>query len=234
MNLAIGDAKGFGKNFYIEESTLPSKRRKRMKKGYFIFFAVLLSSVFLFLSFSFAQQGKEAPPTKPAKGEVPADSSSYIIGPEDVLTVHVWKEDALSRTVPVRMDGMISLPLIDDIKAEGLTPLQLKGVITEKLSAFISNPVVTVIVLEMNSYKVYISGQVRAPGVYRLRSETNLVQLISMAGGFTEWADQKGISIVRKKDGKEERIGVNYKKVLKGEIPFRELILKPGDIVIVP
>jgi polysaccharide export outer membrane protein len=205
-----------------------------MKKTFIFIMVPWLMVLFLLSSLLWAQQAKGTASAKEGKGQVPADSSSYIIGPEDVLTVHIWKEEALSRTVPVRMDGMISLPLVDDIKAEGLTPLQLKAVITEKLSAFISEPVVTVIVLEMNSYKVYVSGQVRAPGVYRLRSETNLVQLISMAGGLTEWADPKGIFIVRKKDGKEERINVNYKKAMKGEIPLNQLLLKPGDIVIVP
>ena len=157
-----------------------------------------------------------------------------MIGPEDILYIHVWREEALSRTVPVRMDGNISLPIIQEIKAAGLTPLKLKEGLTEKLKEFIESPNVSVTVMEANSYKVYISGQVRTPGVYRLRSETNLLQMIPMAGGFAEWANQKKILIIRKEGGKEKRFTVNYKKILKGKDPESNVILKAGDTIIVP
>jgi len=182
----------------------------------------------------FSQGGKEFLLRKPPLAEVAADSDQYLIGPEDVLTIHVWKEEALSRTAPVRMDGKISLPLIDEVQAAGLTPLQLKGVLTKKLKNFIENPVVSVIVTEANSFKVYVAGEVKNPGVFRLRSETTLLQIIPMAGGFTEWADQKKILIIRKEGGKEKRTTVNYKKALKGEEPASELLLKPGDTIVVP
>ena len=177
---------------------------------------------------------KEALLKKQAQAEVAADNENYIIGSEDILYIHIWKEEHLSRTVPVRRDGIISLPLVDEIKAEGLTPLQLKEILAQRFKEFIGDPNITVMVMEANSFKVYLSGQIRNPGVYRLRSETSLLQIISMAGGFTDWANQKKILIIRKEGGKEKRITVNYKKILKGEDPGSNIILKAGDTIIVP
>jgi len=183
---------------------------------------------------AFSQEDKEGAEKKKPQAEWMAASESYVIGPEDVLSIHVWKEEALSRTVPVRMDGKISLPLIDDIQAAGYTARQLKEVLTKRLKEFIDNPNVSVTVAEANSYKIYVSGQVRTPGVYRLRNETTILQIIPMAGGFTDWANQKKILIIRKEDGKEKRITVNYKKILKGDDPNLNITLKSGDTVIVP
>lgn len=180
------------------------------------------------------QDEKERLLQKQAQSEVGADSDRYVIGAEDVLYIHVWREEALSRTVPVRMDGHISLPLIHEVRAAGLTPLQLREEITKKLKEFIENPNVSVIVMEANSFKVYVSGQVRNPGVVRLRSETTLLQLIPMVGGFTDWADQKKILVIRKEEGKEKRFIINYKKLLKGEALETNLTLKAGDTIIVP
>jgi len=151
-----------------------------------------------------------------------------------VLSINVWREEALTRQVPVRRDGKISLPLIDEIHAAGLTPLQLKEKLTLRLKDFIDNPNVSVIVTEANSQKVYVSGEVKTPGVYPLRGETTLLQIIPMAGGFTEWADQKKVLIIRKEGGKDRRIVVNYKKIVSGEDMSYNTILKPGDTVIVP
>jgi polysaccharide export outer membrane protein len=132
------------------------------------------------------------------------------------------------------MDGNISLPLIDEVHAAGLTPLQLKEVLIEKLKKFVDTPNVSVTVMEANSYKVFVSGQVRTPGVYRLRSETSILQIIPMAGGFTEWADQKKILVIRKEGGKEKRITVNYKKIIQGKDPDGNVVLKAGDTIIIP
>jgi polysaccharide export outer membrane protein len=162
-----------------------------------------------------------------------AGNESYVIGPEDVLYIHVWKEEALSRTVPVRTDGNISLPLIRDVKAEGLTTLELGAAITERLKGFYENPNVSVTVMEANSYKVYVSGEVKTPGVYKLRSETTIRQIIPMAGGFTQWAKQKTILVIRKDSGKEMRMTINYKKAIEGD-PKSNVILKSGDTIIVP
>ena len=116
----------------------------------------------------------------------------------------------------------------------GLTPLQLKELLMQRLKEFVDIPNVSVIVMEANSFKVYVSGQVKTPGVFRLRSETTLLQMIIMAGGFTDWANQKKILIIRKEDGKEKRIIVNYKKIVKGDDPKSNIILKSGDTIIVP
>ena len=191
---------------------------------------IFLILVLIFLPYTnlFAQE-KSAP-----KGEVVADSDSYIIGAEDVLFINVWREEAISRQVPVRIDGKISLPLIDEVQAVNLTPLQLKEAIAEKLKKFIENPNVSVIVMEANSFKVYVSGQIRTPGVHRLRGETTILQIITMAGGFTEWADQKKILVIRKEGGKDKRITVNYKKLVKDGDLSQNIVLKAGDTIIVP
>jgi polysaccharide export outer membrane protein len=189
--------------------------------------AVLLSPAAVF-----AQAEKEAVSKKQAQAEVPADSSQYVIGPEDSLYIHVWKEENLSRTVPVRIDGKISLPLIDEIPAAGLTPLQLKENLIKRFKDFVDIPNVSVIVMEANSFKVFVSGQVRTPGVVRLRSETSILQLVPMVGGFTEWANEKKVLVIRKEEGKEKRITVNYRRIVDGKDP--NFILQSGDTIIVP
>ena len=193
--------------------------------------------LFICVSVSYSQVGKEDKDIilkKQAQAEIAADSDRYVIGAEDVLYIHVWKEETLSKTVSVRVDGMISMPLVDEIQAAGITPLQLKEKLTEKLKDFVEAPNVTVIVMEANSFKVYISGQVKSPGVLRLRSETSLAQAISLVGGFAEWANQSKIIIIRKEDGKERRFTVNYKKIVKGQDLSLNILLKPGDTIIVP
>jgi polysaccharide export outer membrane protein len=191
-------------------------------------------AIFIFFSIAYPQTDKEILLKKEAQAEVPADSDSYVIGSEDILYIHVWKEETLSKTVSVRMDGKISIPLVDEIQAAGITPLQLKGKLTEKLQDFVEAPNVTVIVMEANSFKVYFSGQVKTPGVLRLRTETTLAQAISMVGGFADWANQSKIIIIRKEDGKEKRFTVNYKKIINGADLKSNIILKSGDTIIVP
>jgi len=181
----------------------------------------------LTVSFSLSQE-KQGAPAKPV------DNPDYVIGPEDVLYIQVWKEEALTRTVPVRADGIISLPLINEVQASGLTPLQLRELLTEKFKAFVDNPTVTVVVTEANSFKVFVSGQVRTPGVYRLRSETTLLQIISLAGDFTNEANPKKIVIIRREQGKDKRYEVNYNEIIDGTNLGSNFILKPGDTVIVP
>ena len=199
-----------------------------------IFVRFLVYLLLIFSTSVHAQTERDDLAKKQAQAEIAADSNQYVIGAEDVLYIHTWKEEALSRTVPVRMDGKISVPLIDEVQAAGLTPLQLKEVLIEKFKKFIDNPNVSVIVTEANSFKVYVSGQVRTPGVYRIRSETSLMQIIPMAGGFTDWANPKKILIIRKENGKEKRITVNYKKIMEGKEPMSSSILKSGDTIIVP
>ena len=165
------------------------------------------------------------------KGDVKADSDTYIIGPEDMINIYVWKEESLTKTVPVRIDGKISLPLIDDIQAAGMTPLKLKQVITEKLKGFVENPTVTVTVMEANSYTIYVTGEVKTPGALRIRHETTLLKAIITAGGFTEWANKRKILIITTENGKEKRITANYNKIIDGDTP--DIVIKRGDTIIV-
>jgi polysaccharide biosynthesis/export protein len=196
--------------------------------------AFLLCCFLILVPLGYGQEKGESLVQKAAQSGIRADSSDYVIGPEDVLYIHVWKEETLSRTVPVRADGRISLPLIDEVEAAGLTPLQLKETLMKKIKEYVEVPNVSVIVVEPNSFKVYISGQVRTPGVQRLRSESSLLQVIAMCGGFTEWANQKKILVIRKEGGQEKRITVNYKKIVEGRGLETNFLLKPGDIIIVP
>jgi polysaccharide export outer membrane protein len=214
-----------------------SKGRGWKMKKLMSFGIILIGILLIYHSVAYPQTEKaekEALLKKQAQAEVAADSENYIIGAEDILYIHIWKEENLSRTVPVRRDGIISLPLVDEIKAEGLTPLQLKEILAQRFKEFIGDPNITVMVMEANSFKIYVSGQIRNPGVYRLRSETSILQIIPMVGGFTDWANQKKILIIRKEDGKEKRITINYKKIVSGEAPGSNIILKPGDAIIVP
>jgi polysaccharide export outer membrane protein len=179
-----------------------------------------------------AQAEVAADSVKKAAGDVPADSDQYIIGPEDVLHVFVWREETLTQTVPVRKDGKISLPLVDDIQAAGLTPLQLKDALTKKLKGFVDSPTVTITIKEANSFKVYVSGEVKQPGVHNIRSEMTLVRLITLVGGFTEWANKRKILIISPGEkGADKRATVNYNKIIDGDEP--DVVIKRGDTVIV-
>lgn len=181
-----------------------------MRKMAFLGLMAILCSLMM-ASFTYPQTGQQRPPDPQTQTNVATDSETYIIGPEDVLHISVWKEEALSRTVTVRLDGKISLPLIDEVQAAGHTPLRLKEILTKRFQEFIDAPDVSVIVLETNSYKVFISGQVKAPGVIRLRSETSLAQVILMAGGFTDWSTPKRMMVVRKEGSQQKVTTVDYK-----------------------
>ena len=197
--------------------------------------AIIVALIFVFgIPMVFSQEDKEGPQKKNPQPEWMPVSEGYVIGAEDVLNIHVWKEEAFSKTLTVRMDGKISLPLIDDVQAAGYTARQLKDVLTNKLKEFVESPNVSVTVVEANSYKVYISGQVKSPGVYRLRTETSLLQFISMVGGFTDWANQSKIIVISKENGKEKRVIINYKKIVQGKDLGSNIILKAGDTIIVP
>jgi polysaccharide export outer membrane protein len=199
-----------------------------------VYAGIIGSLVFCMSTLTAYSQADEATLLKKeSHAQAVVDNESYVIGAEDVLYIHVWKEDALSKTLPVRMDGSISLPLIHQIKAAGLTPPQLEEAIIRRLREFYENPNVSVTVMEANSYKVYVSGEVKTPGVYKLRSETTIRQIIPMAGGFTQWAKQKKILVIRKDSGKEMRMTINYKKAIEGD-PKSNVILKSGDTIIVP
>lgn len=164
----------------------------------------------------------------------PPSNNDYRIGVGDLLNIQVWKETDLTRSVPVRPDGKISFPLLDDILAAGLTPLELKAVLTEKLRQYLSEPRVTVLVEEVNSYKVYVMGEVMTPGALVLKSKTTLLQAISLAGGFTQYAKRNEITVLRRSGRRDERILVSYEKILSGKSPEQNLALEPDDTVVVP
>ena len=168
-----------------------------------------------------------------------ASSSEFLLGPEDVLDVTVWRNQDLSRQVVVRPDGMISMPLIGDIHASGMTANQLAAKIAERLKDYKENPSVTVSVKEVNSYSIYVLGEVQKPGKYQLKTQTSVLQAIAVAGGFTVFASKNKMQVVTTEpngDGKphEIRIPVSYNELLTGKGERGNFILKAGDIVVVP
>ena len=159
----------------------------------------------------------------------------YLIGADDVLAINVWKEPDLSRTVPVRPDGRITLPLIGDIAASGTTPRQLQASIEQDLSKYISKPAVTVIVQEAKSHKFNIVGEVQKPGAYVLTGPLTVLDAIALAGGFRDWAKVKSIYVLRPgPNGSRSKLAFNYKKVIKGGDGAENIHLKMGDTVVVP
>lgn len=167
----------------------------------------------------------------PSGAALPTD---FVIGPDDVLTIVFWREKELSGDVAVRPDGRISLPLLNDIDAAGLTPDQLRVRVTEAAQKLLEEPTVTVVVKQINSRKVFITGQVHKPGSYPLGGPTTVVQLIAMAGGVAEYADDKNITIMRSEHGKQVSFRFNYNEVKKRKKLEQNIELKPGDTVIVP
>jgi polysaccharide export outer membrane protein len=162
-----------------------------------------------------------------------AASNSYVIGPSDVLTVTVWKEPTLSGNILVRPDGMITLPLLGDVQASGLTPLQLADQIAAKLKKYVQAPNVSVVVGEIHSKVVYLLGEVGKRGPVEMTSGMTLLDAIASAGGLTDYANAKKIYILRDEAGKHERIPVHYKEALKGNSEFN-LVLERGDTIVVP
>lgn len=158
----------------------------------------------------------------------------YVIGAQDVLDISVWKEPAITRTEPVRPDGKISLPLLNDVQAAGLTPSQLAANITRDLRKYLENPQVTVIVTAINSQRIFIMGEVGRPGVFQMLPNMTILQALSEAGGFTPFAKLKNIYVLREENGHQVKFPFNYKDVIKGENPQQNLILKPGDTIVVP
>jgi polysaccharide export outer membrane protein len=172
-----------------------------------------------------------AQPQQPASE---ACVANYVIGPEDVLDIAVWDNTELTRSVPVRPDGKISLPLLNDIQAAGLTPDQLREQLVKAATKFVADANATVVVKEIKSRNVYITGQVTKPGAYPIIGQMNVLQLIAMAGGLIEYADSKNIVVMRNENGAPKYTKFNYKDVMKGKNTEQNLVLKPGDTVIVP
>ena len=156
----------------------------------------------------------------------------YRIGPEDMLQISVWKNEAMSRTLPVRPDGKISLPLLSDVQAAGLTAIELREILTKKLAEYMPNPEVSVIVSEIRSFKVSVIGEVSRPGRYELRSWTTVLDVLALAGGFTQFAARTKIVILHPEGRTMKRILFNYNKVAAGE--QENFYLRNGDIILVP
>ncbi len=164
----------------------------------------------------------------------PIPPSGYTIGPEDLLDVTVWNNAAISRTVPVRPDGKISLPLLDDVQAAGLTPKQLKGDLARRLAKYISAPEVSVIVREIHSLRVAVLGEVNKPGRYDLKSRASVLDAIALAGGFSPYAARSKLVILRVAGSTVKRIQCNYNKVVAAEVEPESFFLQPGDTLVVP
>ena len=184
-----------------------------------------------------ADPGSSAKTAQPVsrREAVSVDNKTYIIGENDLLDIDVWKEKEISRQVPVRPDGKISLPLIGQIQASGLTPLQLQDNITEKLKDYMSNPEVTVIVSDPRSHQFNIVGQIARPGTFPLSESMTVLDAIAAAGGFKDFAKQTKIYVLRPMPGGiRVRIPFNYKDVIKGKNLQQNVQLKPGDTIVVP
>jgi polysaccharide biosynthesis/export protein len=180
-----------------------------------------------------SQPAVPAMASEAAKKTATADPN-YVIGGQDVLDISVWKEPEVSRVVPVRPDGKISLPLLNDVQAAGLTPAALAAQITESLKKYVTNPQVTVIVTTINSQRVYLLGEVSRPGAFPMIPGMTVLQAISSGGGFTQFARTKSIYVLRNESGKQVKYPFNYKEVINGKKPEQDIPLKAGDTIVVP
>jgi polysaccharide export outer membrane protein len=180
-----------------------------------------------------AQQRAAAQPPAAVKPKMAPMLEEYRIGPEDVLSISVWKNEAMSRVLPVRPDGMISLPLLDDVMAAGLTPTELRNVLAQKLTEYVPSPAVTVIVNDVKSFKVSVIGEVMRPARYELKSRTSVLDVLALAGGFNQFAARTRIVVLRQEGDKKIRIPFNYNRVTSGS-DEENVYLRPGDIVLVP
>ena len=204
---------------------------------------LLLSSSYMVCQVSGSYAGKDGQNVEIAQSGTRADALGarrphddvFIIGNDDLLAVSVWKEPELSKSIPVRSDGKISLPLMGEVQAAGRTPLQLEVEISNKLKNYITAPEVTVIVEQINSKKFNIMGQISKPGSYPLGLPLTVMDAIALAGGFRDFAKTKDVYILRQRaDGSEFRIPFNYKDFIKGKNPAQNVRVEPHDTIIVP
>ena len=204
--------------------------------------AVAASCLGLALTGSLCAQSASASDAKPAPATAAANDStakphddSFVIGNDDVLAINVWKEPDISRSIPVRSDGKISLPLVGEVQAAGQTPLKLEKDIASKLQSYISQPEVTVMVQQINSQKFNVLGQVMRPGTFVITNSPTVLDAIAFAGGFRDFAKQKSIYILRQNpDGSQTRIPFNYKDVISGKNTAQNIKLQARDTIVVP
>jgi polysaccharide biosynthesis/export protein len=196
-----------------------------------------VAAVLLTGSIAWAQSAPAQPAATPASENNAnangQEGATYVIGPEDVLHIAVWKEADLTATLPVRPDGKISLPLLDDVQAAGLTPIQLAGAVTEKLRKFIADPRVTVVVTQINSKRIYLVGEVGHTGAMPMLPNMTVLQALSSAG-LSQFANTKKIYVLRIENGKQTKMPVNYRKLVKGEEIDHNYLMQPGDTIVVP
>jgi polysaccharide biosynthesis/export protein len=184
---------------------------------------------------SVASPAASAPTQNVEPSTAKAHDDSFVIGNDDVLSINVWKEPDLTRAIPVRSDGRISLPLVGEVQAAGLTPLKLEQEIAAKLKSYIAEPEVTVIVQQINSQKFNVLGMVNRPGSYPISNASTVLDAIALAGGFRDFAKQKSIYVLRQNaDGTQIRLPFNYKEVVKGKNAQQNVKLQPRDTVVVP
>jgi len=190
--------------------------------------AIILGGVFL------VALGCSALPARAADASISPrrEPETYRIGPEDTVRISVWKNEAMSLTVPVRTDGMISLPLVNDLQVEGLTPMEVRDQLTKKLAEYIPNPEVSVIVTDIRSFKISVMGEVNRPARYELKVATTVLDALAMAGGFTQFAARTRVVVLRPNGKGTQRVPFNYNKVIASEQD--NFYLEPGDIVLVP
>jgi polysaccharide export outer membrane protein len=207
-----------------------------MKSGRLLIAALFLSGLFCY---SQSKESAASPSAVAAPAPVATNpaavtvSETYVIGPSDVLTVTVWKEPTLSGPILVRPDGMITVPLLGDVQASGLTPLKLADQIAFRLKKYFQNPNVSVVIGEIHSKIIYLLGEVGKKGPIEMTPGMTLLEAIASAGGLTDYANAKKIYILRGESGKQEKIPVHYKEALKGDNEFN-LTLEPGDTIVVP
>jgi polysaccharide biosynthesis/export protein len=242
----VGDVLKFA---YSASGPHSGGNQKRMiQKAKTRLFGILLAAILGCVQVGFGQdkenQGSQQKPSAERKDADSKGSSSasgqtvtpsdFIIGESDVLNINVWKEPEISQSVVVRPDGKISLPLVGEVLISGLTPVQAQTLLANKLQSILTNPQVTVTVTEIRSRVVSITGEVGKPGSYPLLAPTTVLQLITNAGGLGQFANKKGIFVLRTVNGKQQRLPFNYKLVIKGENPGQNILLRPGDTVVVP
>jgi polysaccharide export outer membrane protein len=207
------------------------------------------AALILIGSLALAQDAPAPPAASPASGKTTSDTTAsdkttpapsaspagptYVIGPEDGLHIAVWKEADLTATLPVRPDGKISLPLLDDVQAAGLTPKQLAESVTEKLKKYIADPHVTVVVTSINSKRIFLVGEVMHPGATSMLPNMTVLQALSSAG-LSQFANTKRIYVLRTENGKQRKLPVNYRQLVKGEQIEQNYLLQPGDTIVVP
>jgi polysaccharide export outer membrane protein len=195
---------------------------------------MMIPMVLALAMWTLADGGEAGTDARPRMETAAADLAGYRIGPEDVLQISVWGNEAVSRTAPVRPDGRISLPLLNDVQAAGLTPMELRDELVRRLAEYIPQPEVAVSVTEVRSFKVSVIGAVTKPGRYELKSRATVIDVLALAEGFTEFAARSRVVILRSEGSRVERLPFDYDKVASGNAGQSNFYVRAGDIVLVP